>query len=108
MVITQTGWSITEVKIAESVLQRAYETEINALMNHIRQTINHIESVEQLWQLHDLLSTKRYTLDGKYDNRESMLVFTFAGLIKEKLISIDDLEGLAPEKLAKIASLARL
>ena len=39
--------------------------------------------IDELWQIHDLLSAKRYDLDGKYDARESMLVFTLAELIKE-------------------------
>ena len=54
------------------------------------------------------LSARRYELDGKYDSRESMLVFTFAQLIKENLIQLEHLDGLGKDKLAKISSLAKM
>jgi hypothetical protein len=37
-----------------------------------------------------------------------MLVFTFAQLLKENLIELDDLQGLEKNKLAKISSLAKM
>jgi len=64
--------------------------------------------MEELWQVHDLLSSKRYDLDGKYDNREPMLVFTFAELLKEGWIKLEELAGLDKGKLAQISSLSRM
>ncbi len=108
MPLTQTQWSTEEIQIAEKVLKQAYKKEINSLINSVRQTITHLTEIDELWQVHDLLSAKRYDLDGKYDDRESMLVFTLAQLLKENLIVLQDLEGLEKDKLAKISSLAKM
>jgi hypothetical protein len=108
MTLTQTGWSTREKQIAEKVLKQAYQREVSLLITKVRQKITHLIDIEQLWQIHDLLSAKRYDLDGKYDSRESMLVFTFAQLLKENLIELKDLEGLDQDKLAKISSLGKI
>lgn len=108
MTFTSTGWSTEETKIAEKILQQTYEQEIALVIDHVRQKVTNLKEIGELWQVHDFLSAKRYELDGKYDARESMLVFTFAQLIKEHLISLQDLEGLQQDKLAKISSLARM
>ena len=101
-------WSTKEKEIAEKILQKAYELEVNSLIENIRQKITNLSNIEELWEVHDILSAKRYDLDGKYDSRESMLVFTFAQLIKENLIDLKDLEALDKDKLAKISSLAKI
>lgn len=102
------GWTETEIKISRQVLNKAYEKEIKTLIEQVKKKINTMEDIDQLWQIHDLLSSKRYDLDGKYDDRESTLVFTFAQLIKEGWVSLEDLAGLDPKKLAQISSLARM
>jgi hypothetical protein len=108
MTLTQTGWSTTEKQIADRVLQQAYNLEVASLIENVRQKTSNLSNIDELWQIHDLLSAKRYDLDGKYDTRESMLVFTFAQLLKENLIELKDLEGLEKDKLAKILSLAKI
>lgn len=108
MTFTSTGWSAEEKKIADQVLQQTYEQEIALVINSVRQKVNNLTEIDELWQVHDFLSAKRYELDGKYDARDSMLVFTFAQLIKEDLIELQDLTGLHKDKLAKISSLAKM
>jgi hypothetical protein len=108
MTLTQTTWSTKEKQIAEQVLEKAYKQEINSLIDKVRKKITNLINIDELWQLHDLLSAKRYELDGKYDTRESMLVFSFAQLLKENLIDLEDLQGLDQDKLAKISSLAKI
>ena len=108
MSLTQTGWSKEEKQIAEQVLQKAYQEEVAFVIEHVRQTVTNLNKIDELWQVHDLLSAKRYDLDGKYDARESMLVFTLAQLIKESAIELQDLNGLNKHKLAKITSLAKM
>ena len=100
--------SATEEKIAKQALQKAYEKEISALMNNIRDRANSLNEIEDLWDLHDLLSTKRYEIDGKYAYNSSSIVFDFARLIKEKWLTIEDLQGLPSQMLSKISALARM
>jgi Photoprotection regulator fluorescence recovery protein len=101
-------FSEMEEAIAQQALQKAYERETSALINHVRDRANSINKLEDLWYLHDLLSTKRYEIDGKYAYNFSTIVFDFAGLVKEKWLYIDDLQGLKPEILSKISALARM
>lgn len=105
---TETGWTTKEIDISQKVLNKAYDRETETLILEVKQKINHMTHMEQLWQVHDILSAKRYDLDGKYDNRESMLIFTFAQLLKEGWICLEELSGLEKEKLAKISSLSKI
>ena len=100
--------SVTEEKIAKQALQKAYEREISALIDDIRDRANSLNEIEDLWDLHDLLSTKRYEIDGKYAYNSSSMVFDFANLVKEKWLTLEDLQGLPSEMLSKISALARM
>lgn len=106
--MSQVKWSETEEKIAQKALQTAYERETSALIKNIRDRSNSLTDLNDLWYLHDLLSTKRYELDGKYAYNAPTLVFDFARLIKEGWVHIDELKGLKPEILSKISALARM
>jgi hypothetical protein len=108
MTITESGWSTAEKKIADQVLGKAYQRETTALINQVQQTITNLQCVDDLWQLNDLLSAKRFNLDGKYDGRESMLIFTFAQLLKEGWVELNELQELEHSKLTKISSLSKM
>lgn len=106
--ITETGWTTKEIEISQRVLNQAYQRETETLVAEIQHRINSMTDMEHLWQVHDILSAKRYDLDGKYDAREPMLIFTFAQLLKEGWINIEELSGLESAKLAKISSLSKI
>jgi hypothetical protein len=106
--VSKNKLSVTEEKIAQQALQKAYEREISTLMVNVRDRANSITELEDLWYLHDLLSTKRYEIDGKYAYNSSTIVFDFARLVKEGWLHLEDLQGLKPEMLSKISALARM
>ena len=106
--VSETKWSETEEKIAKQALQTAYERETSTLIANIRDRASSITELEDLWYLHDLLSTKRYEIDGKYVYNYSTIVFDFARLVKEGWLLLDELKGLKPEKLSQISALARM
>lgn len=101
-------WSKTEKEIAQAAFKKAYEREIEAAIKEVRERANAIVEPGNLWQLHDFLSAKRHALDGKYDYRYTVLVFVFAQLIKEGWLHLNELEGLEPDKLTKVAALTRM
>jgi hypothetical protein len=103
-----TDWSDTEKNVARNAFDKAYERELNSLMQSVREGSAHIEKPEDLWRLHDLLSAKRHEIDGKYDYRYSALMIVFAGLVKEGWLTIEELSGLESQKLAKITALSRM
>lgn len=103
-----TKWSEGEEQIAKQALQTAYQRETSTLIEVIRDRSNSLTELEDLWYLHDLLSTKRHEIDGKYIYNSSTMVFDFAKLVKEGWLQIEELKGLKPEVLSKISALARM
>ena len=101
-------WSPEERSIVSSVLNRAYDREVTATMDCVRKMASNISQIEDVWKLHDFLSAKRHDIDGKYDDRESFLIFTLSKLIKDELLDLSDLEGLAADKRAKVSVLTRM
>ncbi|NJL85364.1 MAG: hypothetical protein HC886_04370 [Leptolyngbyaceae cyanobacterium SM1_1_3] len=108
MQVSNTEWSLAEKKVAQEVLKIAYEREVKALIATVRESAGSITALEQIWQLHDLLSSKRYEIDGKYDDRESALIFVFAQLVKEGWLYMDELASLEGAKRAKVAALTHM
>ncbi|MEM8675136.1 MAG: hypothetical protein AAGF83_14870 [Cyanobacteria bacterium P01_G01_bin.67] len=54
--------SAMEEKIAQQALQKAHKREISALVAHVRDRASYLTEIEDLWYLHDLLSTKKYEI----------------------------------------------
>jgi len=106
--VSNTQWSETEQKIAKTAFDKAYQREIEALLELVREKSSTITQLEDLWHLHDFLSARRHDIDGKYDYEYSMLVFVFARLVKEQWLHLDELQGLSPDKLAKVAALSHM
>ncbi len=99
-------WSETEKKAAQVALQRAKERETGTLLKEIRSKASAIAELDEVWHLHSFLSAKRHEIDGKYDDRDSVLISVLARLLKERWLHLDELEGLAQDKLALLAALA--
>ncbi|GAP94519.1 hypothetical protein [Leptolyngbya sp. NIES-2104] len=108
MQVSEIQWSKTEKEISRSAFDRAYQREIDSLIQTVTETAKTISDIDQVWQLHDFLSAKRHEIDGKYDYQYSSLIFVFARLVREQWLSIDELEGLEAEKLAKISALVKM
>ncbi|MGB3765770.1 MAG: hypothetical protein WA947_04370 [Phormidesmis sp.] len=101
-------WSLEEKKVAQALLKRAYEREVESLIKNIQENTSLISHVEDVWQLHDYLSAKRHEIDGKYDDRESFLMFTLSRLIKDGLVEASELSELSSEKQSKVRILTRM
>jgi hypothetical protein len=108
MQVNNIGWSEIEEKIARKAFKKAYEREIDALIEEVRKKGSKLAELDQVWHLHDFLSARRHDIDGKYDYRYSVLIFVFARLLKEGWLDLDELKGLEPDKLTKIIALARM
>lgn len=106
--VSDAEWSASEKELARKVFDTAYEREVSVLIKDAREKAGAMTTLDDVWQLHDFLSARRHQLDGKYDYRYSMLIFVFAQLVKEGWLQIEELEGLAGDKLTKIAALTRM
>ena len=103
-----TQWSDIEKQIAREALRKAYIKETEALIAEIRQQASQITNIDDIWSLNDYLNSKRYDIDGKYDDRDATPVFVLAQLIKEGWLNTDELTGLTPDKKAKVTALAKM
>ncbi|WP_311134687.1 hypothetical protein [Synechococcus sp. CS-1328] len=101
-----TGWSEQEQGIARGALDRAQLRAVHVLIEAIRVQSGRLDSIDSVWNLHDFLSTQRYQIEGRFDFRLDGILFVFASLLKEGLISLEELEGLGDEKLAKIKAMS--
>ena len=103
-----TGWSASEETIARQAFERAHERALAGLIEHLRNRLTDLNSAESLWELHDFLSIQRHAMEGRFDFREPGLLCVFAGLLKDQLISLEELQGLEAIKLAKITAMTRV
>ena len=95
-------WSVEEKSIAQAALKHAYKVEAEALIQEIRDKASLISTLDELWQLNNFLSARRHDIDGKYDNQEESLLYALSRLVKEGWLTLSSLEGLSPDKQAKI------
>ncbi|MDF5730138.1 MAG: hypothetical protein PUP92_19515 [Rhizonema sp. PD38] len=108
MQASEVEWTDIEKKIARTAFDKAYEREVEALLKQVQEQANKLVDVGELWRLHDFLSAKRHDIEGKYDYQYSVLLFVFAGLVKEGWLHLNELQGLDQDKLSKVAVLSRM
>jgi Photoprotection regulator fluorescence recovery protein len=108
MQVNEIAWSKSEHEIVQVAFRTAYDREIAALIQEVKQQAAEIVGTDDMWRLHDFLSARRHDVDGKYDDAEAGLLFTFARLVKEKWVSTTELDGLEKSKLSKISALSRM
>ncbi|MFY8147674.1 MAG: hypothetical protein ACOVNL_00470 [Prochlorococcaceae cyanobacterium] len=106
-VLNPPGWSDQEQAIAQAALNRARLRAVQVLIEALQRQVGHLDTIDSVWNLHDFLSTQRYQIEGRFDFRLDGILFVFASLLKEGLLSPEELEGLESEKLAKIMAMAR-
>jgi hypothetical protein len=106
--VNDTQWSKIEQRIARKAFEKAYERECGDLVNKVRTKAGNITKPGDIWRLHDFLTKKRKEVDEKYDYRYSVLILVFARLIKDGWLDFKDLEGLAEEKIDRIAAFVNL
>ncbi|WP_017298658.1 hypothetical protein [Nodosilinea nodulosa] len=106
--VTENQWSTQERSIARGALSAAQQRELAALIKLVRETASNVNSIDEVWNLHDFLSARRFDIDGKYDDRDDEILFVLAKLKKDGWVQSDDLTGLEPAKISKITALTRV
>lgn len=94
--------------IARTALGVARTRETESIIKSVRDKVNQISHISEIWHLNDFLSARRFDMDGKYDDREQEILFVLAKLMKQGWLSVDDLEGIATAKLVKLKALVRV
>ncbi|SBO44441.1 hypothetical protein [Cyanobium sp. NIES-981] len=101
------SWTDREQMIARAALENARIRAVDILIARLRTSTEALASAEEVWQLHDFLSIERHTMEGRFDFRLGGILFVLAGLVKDELLAIEELEGLEADKLAKVKAMSR-
>ena len=102
------SWSTNEKRIARTVFERAAIVEEKEVLEHFKQRVAALQSIQDLWNLQDEIYNAERSYQHKYDFRYSQLIIVFSQLLREGRISFEDLEGLSEEKLSYIRLAASL
>lgn len=106
--IRELHWSPAEKASARRAFHRALKKELDAIMQEAKARTARIEDISELWELADWLTERRREVDHKYDYRYSVLPLVFAALLREGRLTEADLDGIGPDKIARIRHAAML
>jgi len=101
-------WTAQERAVIKAALANAHQREIAAIIQVVQERASAVTSIDEVWQLSDFLSARRFDIDGKYDDDEDEALFVLAKLTKEGWLQSQDLAGLEAAKRSKVAALARV
>ena len=101
------GWTDQEQAIAKRAFDSAYGRAIAGLTETLQERVMALKGADDVWQLHDFLSIQRHSIEGHFDFRLDGILFVFASLVKDNLLTLDELAGLEAEKIAKITAMSR-
>ena len=104
--MTPADWSSHEEQIARHVFDNGRKRSIELLIATLQDKCQALNSDESVWNMHDFLSTERHIFEGRSEFDYGNILFTLAELLKQQLITLDELNGLDPKKLAKIKAMS--
>lgn len=92
-------WSKVEKGIAKRAFDAARDRETLSVANEVKSMAGSLQDPYDAWRIHDYLTEKGKEMNQKYDYRYSMLLLIFPRLIREGWLELDELDGLAEDKL---------
>ena len=92
-------WSPKEKAIARRAFDHALHQELEATIQEAKQMAARIKEPAELWELERHLTQRRKEIDAKYEFKYSMLLLVLADLARKGSINLDELHGLAGDKL---------
>ena len=95
-------WSGTEKNAARKAFDLALRKELDSAINEAKERAARISEATELWELEEWLGKRRRKIDSTFDYRYSVLPEVFAGLIYNGVLTLEQLNGIAPEKLEYI------
>lgn len=92
-------WSAKEKAIARRAFDHALRRELEATIREAKQMAEEIKQPDELWELERHLTRRRRAIDAKYEYKYSTLLLVLGDLLREGRIGLDELQGLAEDKL---------
>jgi len=99
-------WAPTERKLARIVFDKAFERQCTAITQEARRMLETTAAPSDIFRVQEYLTEQRRIVDRLYDYRYSQLLDVFGRLLSEGWLTEGDLNGLRPEKTAKIKQVA--
>ncbi len=106
MSIIKMKWNSSEKKIARAAFDKAYQREMEELINTIKEMATKLKNLSDVWKLEKYLSERRREIDAKYDYRYSKLILVFSRLMNDNFLFEEDLKGLSKDKIEIIMKLS--
>ena len=104
--MSTSDWTTEEQAVARHAFETGKERSIAVLIASLQEQSKILNTPDSIWQFHDFLSTERYQYEGRSDFDVNNILFTLADMIKQKLISYDDLSCLDQKKMSKIKAMS--
>ena len=104
--MTPADWSSQEEQVARHVFDNGRKRSIESLISVLQAKCQELSTDESVWSMHDYLSTERHIFEGRSEFDYNNILFTLADLLKQQLITLEELDGLDPKKLAKIKAMS--
>ena len=95
-------WAPTEKKLARAIFDKAFEKQCTAIAQEARRMLETTTAPSDIFRVQEYLTEQRKIVDGLYDYRYSRLLVVFGRLLSDGWLREGDLNGLQPEKIAKI------
>jgi hypothetical protein len=95
-------WSPTQKKAARQAFDLAAERDTEAIRREVEGMLRNSKNPRVVWEIEDYLFERRKEHDRIFDYRYSVLIYVFAGLVRESLLSEEELVGSGEEKVEAI------
>jgi len=95
-------WAPTEKKLARVAFDKAFERQCKAITQEARRMLDTTSAPSDIFRIQEYLAEQRRIVDRLYDYRYSRLLEVFGRLLSDGWLREGDLNGLQPEKIAKI------
>ena len=95
-------WAPTEKKLARIAFDQAFERQCTAITQEARRMLETTTAPSDIFRVQEYLTEQRRIVDRLYDYRYSRLLEVFGRLLSDGWLRESDLNGLRPEKIAKI------
>ena len=100
-------WAPTEKKLARIAFDKAFERQCAAITQEARRMLETTSAPSHVFRVQEYLTEQRRIVDQLYDFRYSRLLGVSGRLLSDGWLREGDLNGLQPEKIAKIKHEAR-
>jgi hypothetical protein len=95
-------WTPSEKKLARVAFDKAFERQCTAITQEARRMLETVTAPSDIFRVQEYLTEQRRMVDQLYDYRYSRLLAVFGRLLSDGWLRESDLDGLRPEKIAKI------